>query len=89
MYPMAVMMSGLWCCGLLYLGSRAVGIMVGCCVFILSFRSPSRVASRACSVVYSCGVIISIYVWVLKSLMNVLPWSILSIGHLPSLCFLS
>jgi hypothetical protein len=28
-------------------------------------------------------------VWVLKSLMNVLPWSILSIGHLPSLCFLS
>ena len=36
-YPMALMMSGLWCCGLLCLGRRSVGNMVGCCVFALSF----------------------------------------------------
>ena len=64
-----------------------MGIMVGCCVFILSFCSPFRVASRACSVVSSCGVIISICVWVLKSLMVLFPRSILSINHLPPLCF--
>ena len=34
--PMALMMSGLWCCGLLCLGRRSVGIMVGCCVLALS-----------------------------------------------------
>ena len=83
---MALMMSGLWFCGLLCLGSSSVGIMVGCRVFILSFCTPSRVASRACIVVSSCGVIISICVWVLKSLMALFPRSKPSIGHLPPLC---
>ena len=37
-YPMAaLMMSCLWCCGLLYLGRRSVGIIVGYCEFALSF----------------------------------------------------
>ena len=81
------MMSGLWCFGLLCLGRMLVGIMVGCCVFSLSFCRPSCVASRACSVVSFCGVVISIFVWVLKSLTDLLPRSILIIGHLPPLCF--
>ena len=81
------MMFGLWWCDLLCLGSKSVGMMVGCCVFILLICSPSRVASRACSVVSFCGVIISICVWVLKSLMILFLRSILSIGHLPPLCF--
>ena len=89
MYPMALMMSGVWCCGLLCLGSRSVGIMVECCVIILSFCSPSRVSSRACSVVLSRDDIISICVWDLKSLMVWFPKSILSIDHLPPSCFFS
>ena len=84
---MALMMSGLLCFGLLCLGRMLVGIMVGCCVLSLSFCSPSCVASRACSVVSFCGVVISIFVWVLKSLTVLLPRSILVIGHLPPLCF--
>jgi hypothetical protein len=36
--------------------------------------------------VSSCGVIISICVWVLKSLMALFPRSKPSIGHLPPLC---
>ncbi len=67
MNPMALMMSGLLCCGLLCLGSRSVGIMVGCCVFNLSFCSPSWVTSRASSDVSACGVVISSCIWVLKS----------------------
>ena len=61
--------------------------MVGCCVFALSFCSPSWVASMACCVVSSCGVVISIFIWVLKSLMVLFPRSMLTIGHLTSLCF--
>ena len=84
---MALMISGLWCCGLLCLGSRSVGIMVGCSGFILSSCSPSCVASRACRVGSACGVIISICVWVLKSLIVLFPRFSLTIGHLPPLCF--
>jgi len=87
MYPMALMMYDLWCCGLLCLGSRSVGIMAGFCVFILSFCSPSLVASRACSVLSSCGVIISIRVWILKSSMVLFSRSIMNIAHVPPLCF--
>ncbi len=36
-YPMALMMSSLWCFGLLCFGRILLGIMVGCFVFILSF----------------------------------------------------
>ena len=89
MYPMALMISGLWCWGLLCLGRRSVVIMVGCCVFALSFCSPSWAASRACNVVSSCGVVISIFIWILKSLMVLFPKSMLNIGHLPPLCFSS
>ena len=62
---------------------------MGCCVFALSFCSPSWVASRACNVLSSCGVVISIFIWVLKSLMVLFPRSMLTIGHLPPLCFSS
>jgi len=61
--------------------------MVGCCVFILSSCSPSWVASKACKNGSACGAIISICVWVLKSLMVLLPWSMVTIGHLPPLFF--
>ncbi len=64
-----------------------MGIIVGCCVFSLSFCSPSFVASRAANARYSCGVVSYIFVCVLKSLTVLLPRSILSIGHLPPLCF--
>ena len=66
-----------------------MAIMVGGCVFILSLCSPSWVDYRACSVVSSCGVIIFVCVWVLKSFMVLFPRSILIIGHLPPLCFSS
>ena len=89
-YPMALMMSGLWCWGLLCLGRRSVGIMVGCRVFALSFCSPSWVASRACNVVSSCGVVISIFIWVYFSFMFLFPSrSMLTISHLPPLRFSS
>ena len=87
LYAMALMMSGLGCCGLLCLGSRSVGIMVGCCVFVLSSCSPSWVASRACRFGSVYGAIISICVWVLKSFMVLSPRSMMTIGHLPPLCF--
>ncbi len=64
-----------------------MGIIVGCCVFSLSFCSPSFVASRAFSDVSICGVVISILVCVLKSLTVLLPRSMLTIGNLPPLCF--
>ena len=43
--------------------------------------------SKACNVVSSCGVVISIFAWDLKSLMDLFPRSMLFIGHLPPLCF--
>ena len=58
MYPMALMMSGLWCFGFLCSGRILLGIMVGCVVCILSFWSPSCVASSVCSVWSSCVLIV-------------------------------
>jgi hypothetical protein len=58
-------------------------------VFILSFCSPSLVAYRACSGVFSFGVILYICVWVWKSLIDLFPRTMLTIGHLPPLCFSS
>ena len=43
-YPVALM-SGLWCFGLLCFGRIVSGMMVVCFVLILSFWSPSCVAS--------------------------------------------
>ena len=63
-----------------------MGIMVGCCVFALSCCSPSCLASRACNGVSSCGVVISISIWVIKSLIVLFPRSMLTLGHLPPLC---
>ncbi len=88
-YPMALIMSGLWCIGLLCLGRRLVGIIVGCGVFSLSFWSPSFVASRASRVGSICGIVLSIFVCVLKSLTVLVPRSMLTMGHLPPLCFSS
>ena len=45
MYPIALMMSGLWCFGLLYFGRIVLCIMVGYLIFALSLWSPSCVAS--------------------------------------------
>ena len=59
MYHMALMMSGLWCLGLLCFGRMLLGMMGGCFVCILSFWSPSCVASSYCSVWSSCIVIVS------------------------------
>jgi hypothetical protein len=60
MYPMALMMSGLWCVGLLCFGRIVLGMMMGCLWFALSFLSPSCVASinfivwSSCVVVFLC-----------------------------------
>ncbi len=86
MYPMARMMSGLWCFGLLCFGRMLLGMMVGCFVCILSFWSPSCVASIDCSVWSSCMVIVSSSDCVLKSFTGFFPRSMLRIGHLPPLC---
>ena len=69
------MISGLWCCGLLCFGSRLVGMIVGCCVVVLSLCSHSCVAFRACKVGSACVVVISIRVCVLKSLTVLFPRS--------------
>ena len=37
MYPMALVMSSLWCFGLLWFGNLFSGIMVGCFIVSLSF----------------------------------------------------
>ncbi len=37
LYPMALMMFGLWCCGLLCFGSIVLDMMVRCLMFALSF----------------------------------------------------
>jgi len=55
-------------------------------VCILSFWSPSCVASSDCSVWSSCIVIVSSRVCVLKSFIGFFPRSMLRIGHLPPLC---
>ncbi len=70
---MALRMSGLWCCGLLCFGSRPIGIIVECSVVFLSVCNPSWVASRACRAWSACGVLDSICVCVLKSLMGFFP----------------
>jgi len=62
LYLIALMISGLWCCGLLCFGSRLVGIIVGCCVVVFSFYSSSWVASRACRIGSACRGIISMRV---------------------------
>ncbi len=53
---------------------------------ILSFRSPSCVASIDCSVWSSCVVIVSNSVCVLKSFTGLFPRFTPRIGHLPPLC---
>ena len=85
------MISGMWRCGLLCFSSRLVGIIVGCrVVVVLSFCSLSCVAFiRACKVGFVCGVVISNRVCVLKSLAVLFSRCMLTIGHLPSLCFSS
>jgi len=86
MYPMALMMSGLWCFGLLCLGRILLGMMVGYVVFNLSFRIPSCVASIECRVWSSCVVIVSKSVCVFKFFTGLFSKSTLRIGHLPPLC---
>ena len=43
-YPVALMLPGLWCFGLSCFRRFVLGIMVGCLIFALSFWSPSCVA---------------------------------------------
>ena len=50
MYPMALMMSGLCCVGLLCFWRIVLGMIVGCVMFALTFWRPSRVASMDCNV---------------------------------------
>jgi hypothetical protein len=66
LYPMALIMSGLLFCGLPCFGSGLVGIIVGSSIVVLYFCNPSCVASRACRAWSSCGVVISISVYVLE-----------------------
>ena len=86
MYPMALIMSGFWCFGLLCFGSKFSGIMVGCFIVSLSFYRPSCAACNVCSVWSSCVVVVSSFVCALKSFTSLLPKSMLSIDHLPPLC---
>ncbi len=86
LYPMALMMSGLWCFGLLCFGSIVLGMMVGYFIFSLSFGSPSCAASVDYNVWSSCIVVVSMCVCALKSFTSLFPRSMLRIGHLPPLC---
>ena len=86
LYPMALMMSGLWCFGLLCFGNIVLGMTVGCFKFALSFWSPSCAASVDCNVWSSCVVVVSMCVCALKSFTCLFPRSMLRIGHLPPLC---
>ena len=52
---------------------------------LLSFLSPSCVASMDYSVWSSCVVVVSMCICVLKSLTGLFPRSMLRIGHLPPL----
>ena len=47
-YPMALIISSLWCCGHLFYGRNRFGIMVGCDIVALSPWSPPSVDSRDC-----------------------------------------
>ncbi len=85
MYPMALMISGLWCFVFLCFGSINSGIMVGCFIVSLSFCRPSCVACSVCSVWSSCGVVVSSCVCALKSFTGLLPKTMLRIGQLPPL----
>ena len=58
LYPMALMMSGLRCLGLLCFYNMFSGIIVGCFVLSLSFCRPSCVACNVCSELSSCGVFV-------------------------------
>ena len=86
LYPKALMMSSLWCCGLLCFASMFSGIMVGCFFVSLSFCRPSCVACGACSVWSFCGSVVSSFACALKCYSGLFPRSILRIGHLPPLC---
>ena len=86
MYPMALMMSGLWCVGLKYFGRIVMDMMVGCVMFALSFWRPSRVDLMDCNAWSSCVVVFSKFVCALKSFTGLFPRSMLRIGHLPPLC---
>ncbi len=80
---MALMMSGLWCFGLLWFERIVLGMMVESFVCILSFWGSSCVASIDCSVWSSCVAIVSNTVCVLKHLTGLFHRSTLIIGHLP------
>ena len=67
MYPMALMMSGLWCFGLLCFGRIVVGMMVGWFIFALSFWSPSFLASMDCNEWSYCVVVVSMCICALMS----------------------
>ena len=83
LYPMALMMSGLWCFGLLCFGSMFSGIMVGCFIVSLSFCRPSCVACSVCSVWSSCGVVVSSFVCALTSFTGMLLGSHSGLAILP------
>jgi hypothetical protein len=85
MYPMALVMSSLWCFGLLCFGSMFSGIMMGCFIVSLSFCRPCCVACSVCGVWSSCGVVVSSFVCALKSYTGLLLRSMLRICHLPLL----
>jgi hypothetical protein len=87
LYPMALMMSGLWCCGRLFFGRSRFGIMVVVNVanVALPSWSPSCVESRDFRVRSCCSVPAFVSVYVLKSMMGCLPRSMLMINHRPPL----
>jgi hypothetical protein len=94
LYPMALRISCLWwwlqkyqpvsCPNTnnLCFGRRLVFIIIRCHVVALSFCIPSWVSSRVCRVWSSCGLVTSICVCDLQSLVGLLPRSMLMIGHL-------
>ena len=85
LYPMALMMPGLWCFVLLRFGSMFSGNMAGYFIVSLSCCRPSCVACNVCREWSSCGVVVSSFVCALKSFTGLLPKSMLNIGHLPPL----
>ena len=85
LYPMALMMLGLWCFGLLCFGSMFSGILVGCFIVSLSFCRLSCVACDVYSVWSYCSVVVSSFICALKSFIGLLPRSIRRIRHQPPL----
>ena len=85
LYPMVLMMSGLWCFGLLCFGRIVLGMMVGLFIFALSFWSHSFVASMYCNVWSSYVAVDSMCICALTSFTCLFPSSMLRIGHLPPL----